>query len=336
MRKFLSLAAVSFIALILAYEVNKAQVSSKHDEPGRFMIGILRGDGTIVPFAQYGNGGWWNPWPKPRESAESIYSETTEVMHHSLAGLLEPWFKQCGQIPSTWYFWSNANSATVLRASKVVQVEAHSGTNWALLTDYPSKPSEDPLHNYPGVVLSANQKIEPLIEIKATSPEWENINSFIKQIFDESETAEIDRIRSEKPPANAIFSSSKEERSKVKMSITRLDRSNSVVNGEHIYYFEAEKPYQNPASRDPGCNDVSLFRGWISADAKGGLGLMASQLMFTDCDRKGPSSSRPLGIMKLKDKTYLFVSEHGWEDESFTILELDNSGLHRVLETLGG
>lgn len=68
------------------------------------------------------------------------------------------------------------------------------------------------------------------------------------------------------------------------------------------------------------------------------MGLMASHLMLTDCNRKGPSTMTPLGIMTFNNQTFLFVSEHGWEDERYTILERDESGsgLHRVLETLGG
>lgn len=121
------------------------------------------------------------------------------------------------------------------------------------------------------------------------------------------------------------------------MSITSLYRGNSGVSGEYLYYFEAEKQYpQTAASSDRGCHDVSLFRGWVSTHGKGGLGLMDSQLSLTDCDRKGPSTTMPLGMMNLQNRTFLFVREHGWEDESYIILEPNHSGLHRVLETFGG
>lgn len=332
MNKTLLVAILSCMTLVT---VNNAQVSNKRDDASPLMIGILRSDGTLVPFAQYSNGSWWNPWPKQPEPAES-----TEVTHHSLAGLSEPWFKHCGKIPTPWFFWSSAGTATILRASKVVQVEAHSGTNWALLTDFPKRSSEDPLHDNIGVAVSVEQKIEPPIEIEPADPQGKDISSFVEQIFNNEETAELDRLRAEKPPVIASLvatSLSSEERAKVQMSITKLYRVNSAVNGEHVYYFEAEKQYQKPpGSRDQGCYDATLFQGWISTQGKGGLGLMESQLMFTDCDRKGPSSTIPVGIMTLKDETFLFVREHGWEEESYTILKLDKSGLHRVLETVGG
>jgi len=104
------------LALVAGYSVDKAPLSAKDNSMSQFMVGILRADGTLVPFAQYGNGGWWNPWPKPRQVAESIYAERSEVLDHSLTDLSEPWFKQCGEIPISWFFWSSAGTSTELRA----------------------------------------------------------------------------------------------------------------------------------------------------------------------------------------------------------------------------
>lgn len=329
------------LALVAGYAVDTSPVSAEQNGTSQFMIGTLRGDGTLVPFAQYGNGGWWNPWPKPRQIAESIYAESPEVMNHSLADLSEPWFKQCGQIPTSWFFWSSAGTFTALRESQVVQVTAHSGTNWGLLTDFPKRISKDPLHDVIGVAVTVRQKIEPFIEIETARTQGKEISSFIKQIFDVEETAEIDRMRAERLSAIAnlpslAFSLSSEERVKIETSLTVLYRSSSVVNGEYVYYFEAEKQYKRrTTSGGPGCNDVSLFQGWISRDERDGLGLMAANFVFTDCDRKGPSTMIPMGLMTLKDQVFLFVREHGWEDESYTILELNQSGLHRVLLTVG-
>lgn len=330
---------LALLAFVASYEVPEPNVLAQRDQEGQFIVSILRADGTLIPFAQYGNGGWWNPWPKPRQPAESIYKERTEVPH-SLGDLTEPWFIQCGKVPRTWYFWSSADTLTVLKASKVVQVRGHSETNWALLTDLPGQTSEDALHSQIGIALNVNTKVNPMVDARPDTAEDKNIASFIKQTFEDAETDELNRIRGQRPvPEFPIrqFSLTKEERANTVASITKLYRSKSLVNGEHLYYFEAEKSYaQLTAQGTRTCEDISLFRGWILTQDKGGLGLLDSQLMLTDCDRKGPSTATPLGIMTLKSQTFLFVSEHGWEDERYVILELDNSGLHRVLETRGG
>jgi hypothetical protein len=116
-----------------------------------------------------------------------------------------------------------------------------------------------------------------------------------------------------------------------------LYRSKSRLNGAYLYYFEAEKRHKSQSvSADRDCPDISLFQGWTTADERGGMGLLDSRQYLTDCDLKGPSSMTPLGLLRFENTAYLFVTEHGWEDESYLILELDNSGLHKVLETFGG
>lgn len=339
--KTIFIVTLSWLALVAGAAVVKAPASAQHDSTRSFLIGTLKADGTLIPFAQFGYGGWWNPWPKPPQPAESIYAETTEteVLHNSLADLSEPWFNACGTIPNPWFFSSSAGTSTLLNAYKVVKVEAHSGTNWALLTDFPKRTSEDPLHDVIGVAVTVKQEIDPFIAIDIASAEGKDVGSFVKDNFDGDETAEIDRLRKEKPIADSLplaFSLSADERVKVKMSLTALYRTRSVVNGEHVYYFEAEKHYQKPpTARDAGCYEVSLFQGWILKREKSGFAFDAGQLLFTDCDRKGPSTMIPMATMKLMDQVFLFVREHGWESESYIILDLTESGLHRVLQTDG-
>jgi hypothetical protein len=310
MCKTLILTAVLLVALVGSHEIDKRPVAAKPDDVRQFIVGVLRADGTLIPFAQYGNGGWTNPWPRPRESQGSIYDEEAqEIVPHSLGELPEPWFLQCGKTPPKWYFWASLDTPTVLKASEVVKVENHSQTNWALLTNLPKQNTDDTHHVNIGVALNVNLKVEPVMQIQPGAPEAVEILSFVRQAFDDAAKAEL----------------------------KTLYRSSLRLNGEYLYYVEAEKQQKRPpGSRDEGCNDITLFHGWISADEKGGMGLFDSRVFQTDCDMKGPSSSTPLGIMKLKDITYIFVTEHGWEDESYWIIGLDKSGLHKVLETYGG
>lgn len=339
MKRILITMTMSLLAFVVGAEKPGIHVLAQRTQESPFIVSLLRADGTLIPFAQYGNGGWWNPWPRPSPTPGSIYVESTEIMPHSLGGLPEPWFRQCGQTPRTWYFWSPAGPLTVLRTSNLVQVRAHSETNWALLTDFP-KQGEGGMHSQIGVALSVNIKTDPMIEIKSNSTESNDIASFVKQIIEHDETAELDRLRGQRPASDfpiLQFALTKEERARIETSLTKLYGSKSLVRGERLYYFEAEKRYQKPAASGvPSCEDISVFQGWLSTKGKGGVGLLDSRLFLTDCDRKGPGTARPLGTMIVKNQTFLFVYEHGWEDERYTILELDNSGLHRVLETDGG
>jgi hypothetical protein len=308
MSKILLLTTVLLLILAGSQTVNKDRVQPS--DTSQFIVAILRGDKTLVPFAQYGNGGWTNPWPRPRQATEKVYSEDMEeLVPHSLGNLPEPWFKQCGKIPNRWYFWSSVTTPVILKTANAVQVENHSQTNWALTTDFPTQRTDDTHHRNLGVALNVNQPVEPLLEIKSDSAEAAEVASFVRQVFDDADGAEL----------------------------KRLYRSGSRLNGEYLYYFEGEKKHERATiSTERGCNDVSIYQGWITADERGGLGLLDSRKFLTNCDLKGPSFETPLGILKLRNTTYLFVTEHGWEDESYLILELDASGLHKVLETFGG
>lgn len=292
----------------LVFALVSGQRPDQRTEPRQFIASILRADGTLVPFAQYGNGGWTNPWPSPRRAPASIYAEAPEeLIAHSL-GLPEPWFVQCGKFPPTWYFRQATDTLRVLKASQVVQVDNHSQTNWALVTDLPKQNTNETHHHNLGIALNVAVRVDPVLRIKTGSPEALDLLSFVQQVFEDGHNAEL------------------------KM----LYRSSVRLNGEHLYYFEAEKHKTSTTSTEPGCDDITLFQGWVSADEKGGMGLLDSRVFVTDCDMKGPSFTTPLGILKLKDATFVFASEHGWEDESYWILELNTSGLHKVLETYGG
>ena len=298
------------LVMMLLVTLVGGEVAATREDTDQFIAGILRADGTLVPFAQYGNGGWTNPWPRLRQPPTSIYAEEPqEFLPHSLGDLPEPWFKQCGKIPKKWYFRPSAQTSQVLKASEVLQVENHSQTNWALMTDFPKQNTNDTHHRNIGIALNVNLTIEPVMQVQVSAAEAVELLSFVRQAFENAGNADL----------------------------KTLYRSSLRLNGEYLYYFEAETQRRKaPGSRDEGCNDISLFQGWISTDEKGGMGLLDSRVFVTDCDMKGPSFTTPLGIMKLKGTTYLFASEHGWEDESYLILGLDNSGLYKVLETFGG
>ncbi len=239
-------------------------------------------------------------------------------------------------MPKRWYFRSPSGARALLKALKLAEVENHSEKNWVIRTDFPHQSVKRSHHLNIGVAITANLSIESMME---TKPELAGFTSFIKDAFDAEETAKLEKLVSDKSPETASlfglgFPESAVERQKVAKT-TKFYRSESPIDGEYLYYFEAKKEYAIPRLSSSG--PVSLYSGWAGVEARQGgqLGLIRSEIVFTDTDMKGPTTSRPLGILKLSGRTFLFVEEHGWEDESYVILEL-NGGIHRLLETSGG
>jgi hypothetical protein len=327
--------ALTLVVLLMAAASGPVtQLSSGYDQnPTDFLVAILRADGTLVPFAQYGNGGFYNPWPRPQPCRGC----SDEIYPHSLGGLPHPWFVQGGRMPKRWYRRSPNGTLTVLNALKIVEVENHSQKNWAVRTDFPPESAEGSHDANTGLAITTtNLRIESMVESK---PEPDGLPSFINEVFDADETTKIEKLATDDPSITAsLFKfglpESAAKRNQVEVT-TKFYRSESPINGEYLYYFEARKEYELPRSSSSG--HVSLFSGWASVETREGgqMGLILSEIVFTDTDMKGPTTSRPMGILKLSGRTFIFVEEHGWEDESYVILEL-NDGIHRLLETLGG
>src|SRR5882762_7515650 len=71
-----------------------------------FTISLLWPDGVLVPFAEYNEGKWLNPWPKPE-----LFSQDEP---NTVADLSKPWFAQNKKPSPTWYFWSSDGALHVL------------------------------------------------------------------------------------------------------------------------------------------------------------------------------------------------------------------------------
>lgn len=336
--KFCFAIGSALLTLAVGDNAEHVRVSAQNTRIDQFMVGVLRANGTLVPFAEYRHGLWWNPWPEP-----ALQTEGNEVRPKSLGNHHEPWFRQCERTPTTWYFRSSARSTLALRALETLQVENHSQTNWALMTDYPKKQNAGiGSHNYVGIALNVDLKVEGMVEIESGRYESNSIVAHVKAAFDNSETAEV--ARSSAQPATSDFwrargfPSSNEERAKAELVVTKLFRSKSAIDGQHIYYVEVEKRYRNPAhSPDSPCDNISFLKGWVLKDRDGTLGILNDSFGITNCDGKERGGSVELfSVMAMKNRTFLFTVEHGWEDESYTIYEFKDSWLARALETFGG
>lgn len=330
----------ALLAFVVAGDAGRAPVSAQGRNVKQFMVGVLREDGALVPFAEYRLGVWWNPWPEfnPNQGSD-------EVSPRSLGGHPEPWFQGCEGSSAKWYFWPSADSPLALKTSEVLKVENHSQPNWALMTDYPQKKEteKNAHHLNAGFALSANLKLDGMIEIEKGSAEAGNVMAYVKAAFDHSENAEAKRLAAEAPRSDGLppgdgFPLSAEQRARVGLAVTKLYRDRSGVGGGHIYYVEVEKRYAKPAgSRDAACENVAFLKGWVWKSKDGTLGLLNDAFGLTDCDGKERGSGVEMfGVLTSSERTFLLAVEHGWEDESYVIYELKDAGLTRLLETFGG
>ena len=307
---------------------DSSDIQSQNTRSHRFTIGILRGDSLIVPFAEYRDGKWLTPWPKPDGFGDN--------QDNSLADLPSAWFDRNKGLSATWYYRAPSDVTTVMKISKTKKVQNHCQENWAVLCDFPGKPLKAGDHHVNiGVTLDADEMVGNPIEIKNSSQEWRRITSFVRPAFDKSEGLKPPGFDSAGPAGHYPSSA---ERKEAKLTTSRLYRNKEVINGQRIYYVEAKKEYKNPAfaGREPSCHTISFFKGWILQNENGRLSLIDSRYILSDCDMKAVGSTKLLGILTISGRIFVITEDHGYEDESYGILELKGSRIKQVLRVYGG
>jgi hypothetical protein len=222
-------------------------------------------------------------------------------------------------------------SVEVVKTSKIVKVDSHCAQVWALVGDHPSPPDNVGYHAKRGVVLSINRQLLPLIELPGTSADGTAVRDFISADFARAESVGFSQT------SIGIDIPDAQERSRVPLSLLRVYSGQSEIDGRRIYYFEARKEYRKRAfSSDAGCSNYSVSSGWVIQNQQGQLRLIHSLAYLTDCDGKENVTTIPLGTLILDGRTFIIAEELGYESESYVVLELTDSGMHRVLETYAG
>jgi hypothetical protein len=297
--------------------VVRSQTNSNH-----FTISLFWPDGVLVPFAEYQKGKWLNPWPKPEPS--------TEEEPNTIADLSKPWFAQNKKPSAMWYFWSSDGVLHVLKAAEIVKADSHCQTVWGLSSDLPKAPTESDRLGNIGLALDVKRQIDGMVEIPKTSDEWNSFLSFIQPLFEREEVIKVAELNSYLPLPSI------EKRRKVNAMLSHLYRGNAGINGQYLYYFETLKEYEEPIPTNNHSRNNIFFSGWVSKNTQGDLNLLDTRIGWADCENKEVSDRIPLGTLSVGDRLFVITYDPGYEGESYSIFELSESGIHLVLETVGG
>ncbi len=309
--------------------IRPACVPAQTGSDDTLIVGVLRPDGVIVPFAQYANRKWTNPWHSPQPDAQADEPDT-------VADLPKPWYESLVKPSAEWYFTPSSGDTKIIRTSKSVQVCSHCQQVWGLLDDYPNpkQPEKNECVRNLGVALSEKKWVRAMEQLTNASPDSKQIMTFVGPEFERAENAGISLTVSKQYSAQLP---SAEERAKVSLSVLNLYRTKLRDEGRILFYFEASKEYPKPReANDAGCNNISLFGGWALRDTQGNLSLLDSVFSPPDCDMKEGDLTQPFVVLQLDGKTFIIVEEDGYEGESYTILEIQKDRVRHVLETYAG
>lgn len=319
-----------FLAVILPTSIKPARLPTQTPSHERLIVGVLRPEGVIVPFAQFSNGKWTNPWHSPRPVDQPDEPET-------IADLPKPWYESLVKTPGVWYLATSLGDTKSVTTSKSIQVCSHCQHVWGLISDYPNpkQSEENECARNLGVAFSEKTETRSFERLTSEAAEWKQVLTVLEPEFEQSERAasnvelELNRQYLARFPAA-------EERAKVTLSILNLYRSR-LPEGPALLYFETSKEYPKPHEEsDAGCNNISLFSGWLWQDSEGKLTLLDSHYEPTDCDMKEGGLTQPFAILHLDGKTFAIVEEDSYEGEGYTVLEIGKATIRRVLETYAG
>ncbi len=288
------------------------------DDAAMLWLGIVRADHAIVPFAFFDGSGWSNHWPGGEDDVPKITL--------TLDTIPKEWYAPLSRMPREWHVQSIEGASATVKVTRPVTVFSHCVTYWGLLIGNADIPGDtDSVVPLNGFAVSPNVQTDPTTAIGEDSTEWKRILAFIRPVF---EKAEVDRSHPLSPT----------EREKAEFVISRLDRGRTGPDGRTIFHFEAERDYaktnQLPARSD---HARSCMTGWIAADRTGGLSLIEQDFKFEipEGDTRIPRII-PLGTATIGGKTLWVVQNQYYEGESYSVLEIGQSGVRLLIDTYGG
>jgi hypothetical protein len=299
--------------------------ASQTSIPDRGMIGILREDGILVPFAAFRGTRWEVPWPGDVSSRE-IPVTTSSVP--------DTWWG--GEEPSGWHVRAEDGTVRDLAVQAPAVFAFHCERRLGLRTDFKTARPPAPVfvHPYPkaGLAATAGVTIEPLEILDRSSREWTALPSVLARDFNMAEDNMIRALRygpGWRHPVN------QKDREKVPVTLEAWYRTRLDSPGATMSYIEAVRAYP-PGPEDEGCGLVTMFTGWIFASGRDERPKTTLVARVTYCDREGALYMLPLGRIRLRDRAFWIYQLSGWDDEYYGVMRIGASARVEARYYAGG
>ncbi len=296
--------ALMALVLFMLAPAGPAPVASTAEEPP-FVLGILRRDGVVLPFASFTGKDWKVTWPDTLRWRE---------LPLLLSDVPSGWWGDAGA-QTALTLWSDGMARGTVHLDKPVMVTPACERRIGLTTDYhpPEMPPPPTVRPYPkdGLVTSGAQPITAIERVPPGTREFTDVALAVIDPVGKAEQAAIDQFSSWDHPL------SRKERAKIPVELEALYRAPMDADGWTAFHFEAIKRYA-PGKDDDGCGLVTSASGWMGKgpDGKATFELTAR---VTYCDRRGVAYFLPLGLMHLRDRTYWIFQVSGYEIERYAV-----------------
>jgi hypothetical protein len=287
-----------------------------------FVLGVLRRDGLVLPFAEYDGRGWGTAWPRELRGQE---------IPIALEDVPEGWWGKAGPQGSLTR-WVEGRRAGTVALQRPTVVPIMCGARLWLRSDYTAAELVPPPFEQPqpkdGLVVSGDRTIEPLPAVARGSDDWNSSAVALLGAFDKAEEAAARQYMEWRHPVP------RQQRQRVPIEIEALYRVPMEEEGWTAYYVEAVRKYP-PGPDDKGCGLVTFASGWIRLGPKGrpefDLGARV-----TYCDRRGAGYMLPLGLMTVDAKRFWIYQISGYDREWYVVARPTRRAIELHVEYAAG
>ncbi len=309
----------------LAVVLVSAAIALQAQRSERLLVGVMRSDGVIVPFAFY-DGDWSVPWPSGIQNLD---------LPVTLDAVPKKWWG--GEAPAAWTFWPTGRDESVRvtpLAPAVIMAgrERRIGLRTGVTSSEPlPTPFELPFPKE-GLAVAGDAKVEPIAIVSSRAAAWKDLMATLQADIAAVEQKAIDRLRSGTSWTHPI---SRDQRSSAPVELESWYTSMLDQPGFGISYIEAVKKYP-PQPEDDGCGLETFVSGWVHTNTRGGRPRADLVAKIAYCDREGVSYMLPLGVLRLKNRTHWVFQKSSWESEWYAVVEATPGRVRYVAEYYGG
>lgn len=309
------------LGVVCAMLAPLAPVRATNQDAGSFVLGVLRRDGIVLPFASFDGRRWSQPWP----------DDLSQDLPISLDDIPSRWWGRAKPV-RRFTHWSGGMPQGEVTVEKPATIPIMCSGRIVLRSDYASKEKIPPPFEQPfpkdGLVTSGPQRIDAIPAIERDSGEWKATPGVLLQEFNRIEDAAATNFFDWRHPVP------RQTRHRTPIQIEALYRMPMDEPGWAAYYVEAARQYE-PGPEDEGCGLVTFVSGWVRLPPKG-QPLFDLRGRVTYCDRRGNAYMLPLGAMRLDEKHFWIYQLSGVDREWYLIARPTRRGIEIHVEYPAG
>ena len=316
MRRPITMCALAALVAVtvLSSAPSLGTVSARQSNPAskHLVLGVLRHDALLLPFAAFDGRRWSTPWP------DGIGGSATPDLPVSLASVPAKWWG--GEEPGAWNLWPRgAEAATRIALTSPVMLRVGSTRQLGFRTDQrpvlpPVPPFEMPFPKI-GIAIAGDAPLAAVASVSSLAPRSKTFTAALQAELDKAEDRAIGALTNR---WNHPFK--RDARAKVQPELEAWYTTRLADSPVSLSYVEVVKKYPLLPD-DDGCGLETFVSGWVLHEEALQKPRARLKAVITYCDRRSVSYMLPFGQLQLAGRTHWVVQMSGRDHEWYAVIE---------------